>query len=65
MPTTLQEILNEWQTNIQFREEFKNNPEQAMKKAGFELSPDDLAKIRAMLKLDKSKDEQLDDRTNK
>lgn len=63
--TTLQEILNEWQNSLKFREEFKQNPEQALKNAGFEVSPADLAKILAMLKLDKTKNEPLDGRINK
>jgi hypothetical protein len=61
----LQEILNEFQSNLSFREAFKKNPEQALKEAGFEVSPEDLTKIQAMLKLDKSKDEKLDDRISK
>ncbi len=63
--TNLIEILSEWQSNINFRENFKKNPEQALKDAGFEVSPDDLSKIQAMLKLDKSKNEKLDDRISK
>lgn len=63
--TNLQEIYNEWQNNLKFREEFKKNPEQALKEAGFEVSPEDLQKIQAMLKIDKSKNEKLDDRISK
>lgn len=63
--TNLQEIYSEWQNNLQFREEFKKNPEQALKTAGFEVSPADLDKILAILKLDKSKNEKLDDRISK
>jgi hypothetical protein len=63
--TNLQEIFTEWQSNLTFREDFKRNPEQALKDAGFEVSPEDLAKIQAMLKLDKSKNEKLDDRISK
>lgn len=66
MPTTnLEAIIYEWQNNLTFREEFKKNPQLALKNAGFEVSEADLAKILAMLKLDKSKDEKLDDRINK
>ncbi len=61
---SLQEIYQEWQNNIQFREDFKKNPEQALKNAGFEVSIEDLIKIKAMLNL-KSKNEKLDDRINK
>lgn len=65
MAANLREIYNEWQNNLAFREEFKKNPLEALKKAGFEVSPEDLNKIEAMLKLDKSKNEKLDDRINK
>ena len=63
--TNLQEIYNEWQNNLAFREEFKKNPMEALKHAGFEVSPEDLTKIEALLKLDKSKNEKLDDRISK
>lgn len=63
--TNLQEIFMEWQSNLQFREEFKKDPEMALKHAGFEVTERDLVKIRAMFKLDKSKDEKLDDRISK
>lgn len=61
--TSLQEIYNEWQNNLKFREDFKKNPEQALKDAGFFVSPEDLEKIRTIL--DKSKNEKLDDRISK
>lgn len=63
--TDLQDIIYEWQNNLTFREEFKKNPEQAIKNAGFEVSKEDLDKILAMLKIDKSNNEKLDDRINK
>lgn len=63
--TKLQEIYSEWQNNLTFRNAFTKNPEQALKDAGFELSPDDFAKVTALIKLDKSKNEKLDDRINK
>lgn len=64
--TNLQEIYDEWQNNLQFRESFKKNPEQALKEAGFEVSPEDLEKIQAAFsKLGKSKNEKLDDRISK
>lgn len=62
--TTLEEIYQEWQNNLKFREEFKKNPEQALKNAGFEVTAEDLAKIKAMFNL-KSKNEKLDDRINR
>lgn len=65
MNAKLQDILDEWQSNLAFREAFKQNPEQALKEAGFELSPEDLAKIQALLKHDPSKNEKLDDRISK
>lgn len=66
--SNLQDIYNEWQSNLKFREDFKNNPEQALKDAGFTLNPQDLEKIKSLLKLKqdpKSKNEKLDDRINK
>lgn len=63
--TNLESIFKEWQNNLQFREEFKKDPELALKNAGFEVSSEDLAKIKAMLTWDKSKDEKLDDRISK
>ena len=63
--TSLQEVYDEWLNNIKFREKFKLNPEQALKEAGFTVSTSDLEKIKAMLKLDKSGNEELDDRINK
>lgn len=63
--SSLHDILTEWQTNLTFREQFKKNPEQAMRDAGFELDSHDLDKIRAMLKLDKSSNDKLDDRISK
>lgn len=63
--TNLLEVYTEWQNNLKFREQFKQNPEQALKEAGFTLSQEDLEKIKAMLKLDKNKNEKLDDRISK
>ena len=63
MTVNLQHILTEWQSNLEFREKFKKNPEQALKDAGFDLSPEDLTKIKTLL--DKSKNEKLDDRISK
>lgn len=63
--TNLIEIFSEWQSNLTFREEFKKNPEQALKNAGFEVNASDLVKIQAILKLDTSKNEKLDDRISK
>ena len=65
--TDLPEIFSEWQKNLKFREEFKKNPVEACKNAGFEVTPELLAKIEATLKLrdGKSKNEKLDDRISK
>lgn len=65
MTTNLHDIYNEWQNNLAFREEFKKNPLEALKHAGFEVSPADLEKIQALLKHDQSTNEKLDDRINK
>jgi hypothetical protein len=61
----LQEIYSELLNNPQFHSDFKKDPERALKSAGFELSLDDLAKIKAMVKIDKSGNEELDDRISK
>ena len=58
-------IYNEWQNNLSFREQFKTNPEEALKKVGFEVTPADLEKIRAMVNIDKSTNDNLDDRISK
>lgn len=63
--TELQEIYSELLNNPQFHADFRKDPERALKAAGFELSPDDLSKIKAMVKIDKSGNEELDDRINK
>lgn len=62
---TLQDVFEAWQHDIQFRETFKKNPELALEQAGFSLSPEDLKKVQALLTLDKSKNEKLDDRISK
>lgn len=63
MTVNLQHILTEWQSNLEFREKFKKNPELALKEAGFNLNPEDLTKVKTLL--DKSKNEKLDDRISK
>lgn len=63
--TNLQDILYEWQNNFEFREEFKTDPISALKNAGFKVNQEDLDKILAMLKLDASNNEKLDERKNK
>jgi hypothetical protein len=49
--TNLEEVYNEWQNNPTFRENFKKDPLLALKEAGFELSPNDLVKIKSMVNL--------------
>ena len=63
--THLKEIFQEWQNNPTFRSEFKKNPKEACKNAGFDVSDEDLAKIEAIFKLKDDKNEPLDDRINK
>lgn len=63
--TDLKEVYTELQNNPTFKEAFQKNPEEALKAAGFNLNADDLAKIKARLNLDKSKNEKLDDRISK
>lgn len=60
--TDLREIYNEWQNNLAFRNAFKKNPEEALKAAGFEVSAEDLVKIKALIK---TISEALDGRINK
>lgn len=61
----LGEIMTEWQNNLQFREAFKKNPELAIREAGFNLAPEDMEKIKALLNYDKTQNEELDNRENK
>lgn len=58
---TLEDVITEWQGNLQFKETFKKNPQQALADAGLTLSDDDLKKIKVML----LNDGKLDDRINK
>ncbi len=60
--STLEDVLQEWQNNFQFRENFKKNPQKALADVGLTLADTDLQKIKVMLKLDDGK---LDDRINK
>lgn len=47
----LKDILEKWQSDLQFRQDFHKNPEAALKSAGLELDIKDLEKVRAMLQL--------------
>jgi hypothetical protein len=60
--STLEDVIMEWQSNLQFKENFKKNPQQALADAGLTLNEEDLKKIKTMLKID---DGTLDDRINK
>ena len=60
--STLEDVINEWQSNLQFKENFKKNPQQALADAGLSLGVEDLQKIKTMLKID---DGTLDGRINK
>jgi hypothetical protein len=60
--TTLREILDEWQKNIKFRKALKDNPRQALKDLGFQVSDEDYAKLESTIK---AQNEKLDDRINK
>lgn len=57
----LEAVYNEWSNNLQFREAFKKDPQQALETWGLTLSDDELKK---MLKL-KELNEELDKRINK
>lgn len=59
---TLSEVLDEWQSNLAFKKNFKINPEKALADAGLTLSPEDLTKVKAILKI---QNEVLDKRINK
>jgi hypothetical protein len=60
--STLEDVISEWQSNLQFKENFKKNPQKALADAGLSLSEEDLQKIKTMLKID---DGTLDGRINK
>lgn len=62
----LQKILDEWQNNIQFREAFKKNPEEALKEAGFDITSQELDKIKSLIKSQHHDiNEELDKRISK
>ena len=60
--SSLEDVLAEWQANLQFKEELKKNPEKALANAGLVLSSTDLAKIKNLLNID---DSELEKRINK
>lgn len=66
--STLEDVLNEWQNNLHFKEEFKKNPEKALMTAGLTLNASDLQQIKSMLKIKDdggNGDGELDKRINK
>jgi hypothetical protein len=48
----LEDVINEWQNNPAFKEQFKKNPEKALNEAGLKLNAEDLKTIKFILKLD-------------
>ena len=60
----LEDVYNAWQNNPQFRNEFKKNPEKALESAGLHLLPQDLEKIKTLLK-EPIINEKLDKRISK
>lgn len=64
--SNLEEVLSEWQNNFEFKQQFKKNPEQALKDAGLTLNPTDLEKVKTLLKIkDDGSNGELDKRINK
>lgn len=61
----LKDVLQRWQNDLDFRLEFKKNPEEALKKAHIDLSLSDLDKIKEMIKRADLGNENLDERINK
>jgi CRISPR/Cas system-associated endoribonuclease Cas2 len=57
----LEDVYMLWLQNLQFRTEFKKNPEKALKDAKLELGQEDLEKIKTFV----SQNEKLDDRISK
>jgi hypothetical protein len=65
--SSLQDVYDRWQNNAEFRNEFKNNPETALRNAGLELSATDLSKIKSLLdrKENSLENDELDGRISK
>lgn len=59
--TSLEDILMEWHSNLQFRETFKKDPEKALKDANFVVSDEILVKLKAIV----LESEELNKRINK
>lgn len=63
--SNLKDVLQLWQNDLNFRREFKKDPEKALKNAHIDLPLDDLKKAKEMLKHADSGDENLDERISK
>lgn len=44
------DVLNEWENNQEFREQYKKDPDKALQDAGFTLNGHELEKIKSVLK---------------
>lgn len=60
---SLEEVYAEWQNNLEFRKEFKKNPQKALEMVGLTLSETDLKKIVHDFNIDR--DDLLDERISK
>lgn len=65
--SSLQDVYDRWLNNVEFRNEFKKNPEIALREAGLELSATDLSKIKSLLdrKENSLENDELDGRISK
>lgn len=61
----LQEVMQLWQNDAQFRADFKKNPVEALKKAQIDLNEADLKKVKEMLDRKDSQSDHLDERISK
>ena len=61
----LDDVITKWLNDIQFRDEWRKNPTQALQNANMKLSDSDFQKIQAML--DKKQDvyDELEKKINK
>jgi hypothetical protein len=44
----IQKILKEWTSDEKFREQFRKNPSEALKKRGFEVTPETEKELQAL-----------------
>ena len=61
------ELLDVWESNPQFREEFKNNRIEALRRFGFDLNDDEVAQVATLFRSQSphDMDEPLDPRISK